>query len=118
MYGLTTRWSLDGSSTEVSDRLREYVGKESHPRFTGRPGLVEKIWTMRPGVFFAGTYLWATEQARAEFVASLASTPSKVTDIVGHGPDVIEEFEIIAVAEGGEGMADVTKHGTAFGSPA
>jgi hypothetical protein len=117
MYGLTTRWSLDGASAEVNDRLREYVGKESQPKFTGREGLHEKIWSMRPGVFFAGTYLWATEQARAEFVASLASAPSKVTDIVGHGPDVVEEFEIIAVAEGGEGMADVTKLGTAFGSP-
>jgi hypothetical protein len=116
MYGLITRWSLAGTSPEVSDKLRDYVREASHPRFTGRPGLVEKIWTMRPGVFFAGNYLWATEAARAEFVASLATTPSKVTELVGHGPDVVEEFEIVAVAEGGEGMAGLTGRGTAFGA--
>lgn len=114
MFGLTTRWSLAGTSDTVSDQLRDYVRDQSHPRFTGRPGLVEKIWTMRPGGFFAGNYLWATEQARAEFVASLATVPSKVTEIVGHGPDVVEEFEIVAVAEGGEGMTGLTAAGTAF----
>jgi hypothetical protein len=114
MFGLTTRWSLAGTGPEVSDRLREYVGDESHPRFTGRTGLIEKIWTMQPGEFFAGNYLWANEQARSEFVASLATTPSKVTEIVGHGPDIIEVFEVIAVAEGGEGMAGITELGTAF----
>jgi hypothetical protein len=117
MFGLTTRWSLEGTGTQVSDSLRDYVRDESQPRFTGRPGLVEKIWTMKPGSFFAGTYLWATEEARREFVASLATVPSKVTEIVGHGPDAVEEFEVVAVAEGGEGMDDLTKRGTAF-SPA
>jgi hypothetical protein len=116
MYGLITRWSLEGTGHEVSDRLRDYVRDESQPRFTGRAGLIEKIWTMQPGGFFAGNYLWATEQARSEFVASLATTPSKVTEIVGHAPDVVEEFEVVAVAEGGEGMTGITARGTAFGS--
>jgi hypothetical protein len=115
MFGLTTRWSLEGTGTRVSDTLRDYVRDESQPRFTGRPGLIEKIWTMKPGSFFVGTYLWATEEARREFVAALATVPSKVTDIVGHGPDVVEEFEVLAVAEGGEGMDGLTKRGTAFG---
>jgi hypothetical protein len=114
MFGLTTRWSLAGTPAETSDRLREYVREESHPRFTGLPGLIEKIWAMRPGEFFGATYLWASEQARADFVASLAGTPSKVTEIVGHGPDVIEQHEIVAVAEGGEGMAGLTELGTSF----
>jgi hypothetical protein len=116
MYGLITRWSLEGTGTEVSDRLRDYVRDESQPRFMGRAGLVEKIWTMQPQGFFAGNYLWATAEARSEFVASLATLPSKVTEIVGHGPDVIEEFEIVAVAEGGEGLAGITARGSAFGS--
>jgi hypothetical protein len=63
MFGLTTRWSLAGTGSEV---------------------------------------------------APLATTPSKVTDIVGHGPDIIEVFEVIAVAEGGEGKAGITELGTAF----
>jgi hypothetical protein len=114
MFGLTTRWSLAGTSAEVSDQLRDYVREESLPRFAGRPGLIEKIWTMQPGDFFAGNYLWATERARTEFVAALATTPSKVTEIVGRGPDVLEEFEIVAVAVGGEGIERVTELGTAF----
>lgn len=114
MYGLITRWSLAGTSAEVERQLREYVRTESHPRFTGRPGLIEKIWTMRPGAFFAGNYIWATEQARAEFVAALDSAPSKVTQIIGRGLELVEEFEIVAVAEGGECLDGITGVGTAF----
>lgn len=114
MYGLVTRWSLDGAPAEAERQLREYVGAESHPKFTGRPGLIEKIWTMKPGTFFAGNYIWATEQARAEFVASLSGAPSKVTQIIGRDPELVEEFEIVAVAEGGEGMEGITGTGTAF----
>lgn len=114
MYGLITRWSLAGAPAEAEQRLRDYVRAESHPKFTGRPGLVEKIWTMRPGAFFAGNYIWATEQARAEFVASLSTTPSKVTQIIGRDPELVEEFEIVAVAEGGEGLDGITGTGTAF----
>lgn len=118
MFGLTTRWSLAGTPAEVSDQLRDYVRDESHPRFTGRPGLIEKIWIMQPGLFFGANYLWATEEARAEFVAALADAPSKVNDIVGHRPDLIEEFEIVAVAEGGVGMDRLTARGTAFSAGA
>jgi hypothetical protein len=63
MFGLTTRWSLAGTGSEV---------------------------------------------------APLATTPSKVTDIVGHGPDIIEVFEVIAVAECSQGMAGIIDLGTAF----
>jgi hypothetical protein len=118
MYGLVTRWSLAGTSAEVERQLREYVGTESHPKFTGRPGLIEKIWTMRPGAFFAGNYIWATEQARAEFVAALAEGPSKVTQLIGREPELVEEFEIVAVAEGGEGLDGITGVGSAFHSMA
>lgn len=49
----------------MSDRLRDYVREESQPRFTGRPGLIEKIWTMKPDSSFASTYLWETDEAGA-----------------------------------------------------
>jgi hypothetical protein len=114
MYGLITRWSLAAAPDGAEQRLREYVRAESHPKFTGRPGLIEKIWTMRPGAFFAGNYMWATEEARAEFVAALGAAPSKVTQIIGAEPELVEEFEIIAVAEGGEGLDGITGVGTAF----
>jgi hypothetical protein len=33
---------------------------------------------------------------------------------VGRGPDAVEEFEIVAVAVGGEGIEGLTELGTAF----
>jgi hypothetical protein len=114
MFGLVTRWSLAGVGEDIEQRLRDYVREESHPKFTGRPGLIEKIWTMKPGGFFAGNYIWATEEARAEFVAGLRTGPLKVSEIIGRDPESVEEFEIIAVAEGGEGLAGITGVGTAF----
>jgi hypothetical protein len=49
---------------------------------------------------------------------SLAGTPAKVTKLVGHGPDLIEEFDILAVAEGGGGIDRLTTRGTALSATA
>lgn len=40
--------------------------------------------------------------------------PLRVSEIIGGDPESVEEFEIIAVAEGGEGLAGITGVGTAF----
>ncbi len=112
MFGLTVRWPLQDAPDGVADRLRSYVRTASLPRFTGMPGLHEKVWTMREGAFFAGTYLWRTAEDRAAFLAEFQSKPSPVTEMVGAGPSV-EEFEIVAVAEGAEGIAGLPSLGTA-----
>ena len=104
MYGLAVRWSLVGVPPAVVDEVVAYVRSTSYSRFSGRPGLRWKSWTVQPGVAFAGDYVWATAEARAEFVAWFRANPSPVTSLLGHGPEAIEEFAVVAVAEGAEGF--------------
>ncbi|MEO6203909.1 MAG: hypothetical protein ABIO67_00775 [Mycobacteriales bacterium] len=104
MYGLTIRWSLTDADAVVSDKLRTYVRDESIARFTGMPGLLWKTWQMVDGGFFAGNYVWATEQARTEFLESFRASPSAVTLMVGHTPDVVQEFDVVGIAVGAEGF--------------
>ena len=103
MLGLTVRWSLMDSPPGTGEALRQYVRDQSQPRFTGMAGLVQKTWQMSERGFFSGVYVWATEQARADFLEQFRANPSPVTQLVGHGPDVIQEWELLAVAVGAEG---------------
>lgn len=103
MYGLTIRWSLFGVREGTDQALRDYVRDESTARFTGMAGLHEKRWQIAPGGFFAGVYIWASEQARADFLESFRANPSRVTQLVGHDPDVIQEWELVGLAQGAEG---------------
>ena len=103
MYGLTVRWSLLGCEDGTNAALRSYVETESVARFTGMPGLRQKVWQIVDGGFFAGVYVWATEQARADFLEGFRTNPSKVTQLIGHEPDVIEEWDLAGFAQGGAG---------------
>ena len=104
MHGLTIRWSLTHAPAGVDEALRAYVREESVARFTDLPGLHLKVWEMVDGGFFAGMYLWATEEARAEFLERFRQSPSKVTQIVGTGPALIQEWDAVGLAVGGEGF--------------
>ena len=101
-FGLTTRWSLAGLDAGVADALRAYVVGTSAARFTGRPGLLQKHWSIVEGESFGGTYLFASPAARSEFRTALAATPSPVDAIVGSAPELVQEFEVVAVVPGGE----------------
>ena len=103
MHGLTVRWSLADTPPGTDQVLREYVAQESVPRFTNMSGLVQKTWQMNPRGFFAGVYVWATPEARAAFLADFRARPSAVTNLIGHGPDVIQEWELVGVATGADG---------------
>ncbi len=103
MHGLTVRWSLMDSPPGTEQALREYVRDTSVPRFTGMPGLVQKTWQINERGFFSGVYVWATEQAREQFLEQFRANPSPVTQLIGHGPDVIQEWELVGVAVGAEG---------------
>jgi len=103
MYGLTVRWSLSGTPAGTDQRLRDYVRDTSLARFTGMPGLVQKTWQMAPGGFFSGVYVWKTAQARAAFLEEFRANPSAVTQLVGHDPDIVQEWELVGVAVGAEG---------------
>jgi len=112
MYGLTVRWSLHAITTDVGPRLRDYVRRTSYDRVSGIPGLHQTIWTLREGGSFGVTYVWETPEARAAFVERLRSVGTPVNGILGHSPDAFEEFEVVAIVEGGSGVIVLPGQGT------
>ena len=106
MYGLTIRWSLQGTSAEVAGQLRDYVTGTSIERFSGMPDLCFKVWRMVPGHWFEGTYVFDTDDARDAFEAGFApqapNSPGSV--IIGAPPVLMERCEVVAVAEGDAGF--------------
>ena len=104
MYGLTIRWGLTHAGAGVNEALRTYVREESVEKFTGMPGLHFKTWQMVDSGFFAGVYVWATAEARSGFLESFRAMPSRVTQIVGNDPDVLQEWDVAGFAVGAEGI--------------
>ncbi len=107
MHGLTVRWSLADAPEGAEAELADYVAGTSHARFTGRPGLRFKTWRMRSGEWFEGCYVFETpdecRRFRDEFAAVAAESPG--SRLIGSPPVLIEECEVVAVAEGGSGFA-------------
>ena len=103
MHGLTVRWSLQDSPAGTEQALRDYVRDTSVARFTGMPGLVQKTWQMNERGFFSGVYVWSTPEARRDFLAAFRANPSAVSKIVGHDPDIIQEWDLVGVAVGADG---------------
>ena len=103
MYGLTVRWSLRDTPAGTEAQLRDYVQNESVDRFTGMPGLVQKSWQLAERGFFSGVYVWSTAEAREGWLEQFRANPSKVSQLVGAGPELIQEWELIGVAVGAEG---------------
>jgi hypothetical protein len=106
LKGLTVRWSLAEASEGVEERLASYVEETSHARFTGQEGLRFKTWRCRPGEWFEGCYVFASDQARADFQRAFTETAAESpgSQIIGSAPVLIEECEVVAVAEGGDGF--------------
>ena len=106
MHGLTVRWSLADAPSGVETELAAYVADSSFERFTGKEGLRFKTWRMRPGEWFEGCYVFASDAARAEFQTSFEATAadSPGSQITGAAPVVIEECDVVAVVEGGDGF--------------
>ena len=112
MYGLAVRWAITpqagaASTREVEEQLRDYVTGPSLIRFTGLPGLRFKTWRLRPGEWFEGTYVFATERARDDFRTGFTEQAPTApgSQLLGAPPILIETFEVVAVAEGAEGFA-------------
>jgi hypothetical protein len=106
MLGLTVRWSLADAPEGVEAELASYVADTSHARFTGLAGLRFKSWRMRAGEWFEGCYVFATDEARAEFEAGFAAGAADApgSKIIGSAPVLIEPCDIVAVAEGWDGF--------------
>ena len=112
MRGLTVRWSLEDAPDDVVEQLATYVEETSHDRFTDLPGLRFKTWRIKPGQWFEGCYVFATDDERAEFQRTFsqgaAESPGSV--IVGSPPILIEECEVVAIAEGREGFQSTARY--------
>jgi hypothetical protein len=106
LKGLTVRWSLADAPDGVAEELAAYVAETSHAKFTGMSGLCFKTWRMRRGEWFEGCYVFVDDAARADFQESFAAGAADApgSRIVGSAPVLIEECEIVAVAEGWEGF--------------
>ena len=106
MKALTVRWSLADAPAGVEDQLATYVADTSHARFTGMEGLRFKTWRCRPGEWFEGCYVFATDEARAQFQRTFTETAAESpgSQIIGSAPVLIEECDVVAVAEGGDGF--------------
>jgi hypothetical protein len=112
MLGLTVRWSLAEAPAGVEAELTSYVADTSHARFTGMAGLRFKTWRMRAGEWFEGCYVFATDEARAEFQAAFAASAADApgSKIIGSAPVLIEPCDIVAVAEGWDGFAAAPRY--------
>lgn len=106
MLGLTVRWSLADAGEGVDAELATYVADASFARFTGMTGLQFKTWRTVPGEWFEGSYVFASDEARAEFQATFTAgaAESPVSQIVGSGPVLIEPCDVVAIAEGWDGF--------------
>lgn len=104
--GLTVRWSLQDAPAGVEQELRTYVADTSHARFTGKAGLRFKTWRMRAGEWFEGCYVFVDEAARAAFQEEFAevAADSPGSQIIGSAPVLIEECEVVSIAEGWDGF--------------
>ena len=96
LYGVTLRWSLHATPNGVSEQLRAYVAGTAAAG--GLPDLHQTLWTLREGGFFGITYVFRSEQSRAESVRRMRAQGSEVNRILGHSADAIEEFDVLAVA--------------------
>lgn len=105
-YGLTVRWSLADAPAGVTGKLREYVIGTSMARFMFLDGLAFKVWRMREGEWFEGTYVFDSEVERArfreEFEADAGHAPG--SRLIGSAPITIEDYEVVAIAEGPAGF--------------
>ena len=105
-YGLAVRWSLENAPEDAPARLREYVVGTSIAKFMFLDGLAFKVWRMREGEWFEGIYVFDSEQERKVFREEFEATAakSKGSELIGSSPTVIEEFEVVAIAEGPAGF--------------
>lgn len=105
-YGLSVRWPLTDAPSEVANRLREYVVGTSIANYMFLDGLAFKTWRMREGEWFEGTYVFDTERIRNEFRSSFEANAatSPVSELVGAAPVLIDDFEVVAIAEGPAGF--------------
>jgi hypothetical protein len=103
-------WNLADSKTTIAE-LRRYLRDESVDAFSDVPGLRFKAWISDEATErWGAVYLWESNEA------SRAELPSRARELIGKEPDILEEFDVEATAEGQFEDAELARRGLAFES--
>jgi hypothetical protein len=87
-------WNLADSKTSVAE-LRRYLADEAVDAFEEVPALRLKLWLSDEATERWGAiYLWESAEAAGQ------ELPSRARELIGHDPDVVEEFDLEASVEG------------------
>ena len=101
-------WSLSDAAMGVAE-LREYLRDESVPAYAEVPGLRLKLWISDEGSErWGAVYLFESREAAEQ------ELPSRVRELVGKDPDIVEEFDLEASIEGQFADEELSRRGLAF----
>lgn len=101
-------WSLADSKTTIEE-LRRYLRDESVDAFEEVEGLRFKAWISDPlGERWGAFYLFESREAADQVL------PGEVRELIGKEPDLVEEFDLEATAEGRYAEAELSRLGLAF----
>ena len=101
-------WSLADSKTTIEE-LRRYLRDESVDLFAEVPGLRFKAWISDPaGERWGAFYLFESREAADQ------PLPSGARELIGKGPDLVEEFDLEATVEGRYVDEELSRLGLAF----
>jgi putative monooxygenase ydhR len=101
-------WSLADADLSVAD-LRRYLAEESVPAFAEVPGLRLKLWVSDEHTErWGAVYLFESREAADQ------PMPSRVRELVGKDPDLVEEFDLEASIEGQFADDELSRRGLAF----
>ena len=101
-------WNLADADLSVAD-LRRHLREESVPAFAEVPGLRLKLW-----VSDEHTDRWGAVYLFESREAADARVPSRVSELVGKDPDLVEEFDLEASIEGRFADDELSRRGLAF----
>jgi len=102
-------WSLADSGATIEE-LRRYLRDESVDAFEDVPGLRCKAWIDEVTERWGAVYVWESREAAEQ------ELPSRARELIGKGPDLVEEFDIEATIEGQYEVAALSRLGLAFES--
>ena len=101
-------WNLADADLSVAE-LREYLRDEAVPAFAEVPGLRLKLWVSDEHTDrWGAVYLFESREAAEQ------ELPSRVRELVGKDPDIVEEFDLEASIEGRFAEHELSRLGLAF----
>ena len=107
MFIRLSLWNLADSDTTIDD-LRRYVRAESVDEFADVPGLRLTAWISDTATERWGAiHIWESREAAEQ------QLPSGLSELIGQGPEIGEEFDVEATIEGRYGEDELSRRGLA-----